>query len=80
MRPHPVQRKQEVGPTPKATVNGSDDISTAPDKAQHIAEAINGARLETIPGAGHMTPLEQPERVSQLRSGFLSEVDSASAK
>ncbi len=65
---------------PTLVIVGSEDISTTPDKAQHIAEAISGARLETIPGAGHMTPLEQPERVSQLLSGFLSAVDSASPK
>ncbi len=59
---------------------GSEDIATTPDKAQRIAEGISGAWLETIAGSGHMTPIEQPGRISQLLSGFLSEVDSASPK
>ncbi len=65
---------------PTLVIVGSEDIATTPDKAQHIAEGISGARLETIAGSGHMTPLEQPERISQLLSEFLTEVDSASPK
>ncbi len=65
---------------PTLVIVGSDDISTTPDKAQHIAEGIAGARLETIAGSGHMTAIEQPERISQLLSGFLAQVESASPK
>ena len=65
---------------PTLVIVGSEDIATTPDKAQHLAEGISGARLETVAGAGHMTPIEQPERISQLLSEFLSEVDSASPK
>ncbi|MCH7522424.1 MAG: alpha/beta hydrolase [Chloroflexi bacterium] len=65
---------------PTLVIVGSDDISTTPDKAQHIAEGIAGARLETIAGSGHMTAIEQPERISQLLSEFLAQVDSASPK
>jgi 3-oxoadipate enol-lactonase len=62
---------------PALVIVGGEDISTTPDKAQNIVERIAGARLETVAGAGHMTPIEQPERVSQLISEFLTEVDSA---
>ncbi len=65
---------------PTLVIVGSEDIATTPDKAQRLAEGISGARLETIAGAGHMTPIEQPERISQLLSEFLSEADSASPK
>jgi 3-oxoadipate enol-lactonase len=65
---------------PTLVIVGSDDISTTPDRAQHIAEGIAGARLETIEGSGHMTAIEQPERVSQLLSEFLAQADSASPK
>ncbi len=65
---------------PTLVIVGSEDIATTPDKAQRLAEGISGARLETVAGAGHMTPIEQPERISQLLSGFLAEVDSASPK
>ena len=65
---------------PTLVIVGSDDISTTPDKAQRIAEGIAGARLETIAGSGHLTAIEQPERISQLLSEFLTQVDSASPK
>ncbi len=35
---------------------------------------IAGSRLEKIAGAGHMTPIEQPERVTAVIEGFLSQV------
>ncbi|MEE8346030.1 MAG: alpha/beta fold hydrolase, partial [Dehalococcoidia bacterium] len=57
---------------PTLVIVGGEDISTTPDKAQRIVERIAGARLETIEGAGHMTPIEQPERISQLLSEFLT--------
>jgi 3-oxoadipate enol-lactonase len=57
---------------PVLVIVGGDDISTTPDLHEHIAEGISSARLETIPGAGHMTPIEQPERISQLLSEFLA--------
>ena len=65
---------------PTLVIVGSDDISTTPDKAQHVVEGIRGARLETIAGSGHLTAIEQPERISQLLSEFLAQVDSASPK
>jgi 3-oxoadipate enol-lactonase len=65
---------------PTLVIVGSDDISTTPDKAQRIAGGIAGARLETIAGSGHLTAIEQPERISQLLSEFLAQVDSASPK
>src|SRR3990172_7926665 len=60
---------------PTLVIVGSEDISTTPDKAQHIVDGIRGARLETVAGAAHMTPVEQPERVSELLSPFLAQVD-----
>jgi 3-oxoadipate enol-lactonase len=65
---------------PTLVIVGGEDAATTPDHSQRIVERIAGARLETIAGAGHMTPVEQPERISQLLSEFLADVDSASAK
>ena len=62
---------------PALVIVGSEDISTTPDRAQHIVEGIRGARLETVAGAGHMTPVEQPERISELLSAFLAEANGA---
>ena len=38
-----------------------------------MARAIPGARLEVIPEAGHISNLEQPERVTALLEAFLAE-------
>jgi 3-oxoadipate enol-lactonase len=60
---------------PTLVLVGSEDIATTPDKAQHIVDGIRGAHLNTVAGSGHMTPVEQPERVSELLSAFLTDVD-----
>lgn len=62
---------------PALVVVGSEDAATVPGQAQHIAEAIPGARLETIEGAGHMSVIEQPERATELLSAFLDGVVAA---
>jgi 3-oxoadipate enol-lactonase len=78
-RTNVLERISEIK-APTLVIVGGEDISTTPDKAQRIVERIAGARLETIAGAGHMTPIEQPERISQLLSEFLTGVDSAAAE
>ena len=52
-------------------VVGSEDKVTPPASAQVLADGIKGARLETIPGAAHLTPLEAPQAVNDLLLGFL---------
>ena len=78
-RTNVLERISEIK-APALVIVGGEDISTTPDRAQRIVERIAGARLETIAGAGHMTPIEQPERISQLLSEFLTGVDSAAAE
>mgnify|MGYP001270434227 CR=1 FL=1 len=50
---------------PALVLVGDGDESTPPDRAAEIADAIPGARLVTVPDAGHLTTLEQPERVTR---------------
>jgi pimeloyl-ACP methyl ester carboxylesterase len=45
---------------------GADDVATAPAKSEVIVAAIDGARLEMIPDAGHSSSIEQPEVVTRL--------------
>lgn len=63
---------------PTLVIVGEKDVATTIDKAQHIVERITGARLVTVSDAGHMTPIEQPQRISRILAEFLSEVDSPS--
>jgi pimeloyl-ACP methyl ester carboxylesterase len=40
--------------------------------AERLAREIPGARLEVIPGAGHLAPLERPDETAALVRSFLS--------
>lgn len=48
---------------PVQVLCGEHDRVTPPARSQALAEAIPGARLQLVPGAGHMLPLEQPQAV-----------------
>lgn len=56
---------------PTLVVCGEADRLTPPEHAQEMAAAIAGARLEMVPGAGHLLTLEQPARVNALLLGWL---------
>jgi pimeloyl-ACP methyl ester carboxylesterase len=54
---------------------GEADRLTPPEHSREIAAAVSGARLEIVPGAGHLLTLEQPERVNALLLGWLARLD-----
>jgi pimeloyl-ACP methyl ester carboxylesterase len=60
---------------PTLIVVGEHDVSAPVPEAETIHQQIAGSRLEKIAGAGHMTPLEQPEKVTALLEDFLSQVE-----
>jgi pimeloyl-ACP methyl ester carboxylesterase len=53
---------------------GEDDRLTPPADSEAMAAAIDGARLVRILGAGHLSPLERPDEVSEAMVDFLAEV------
>lgn len=59
---------------PTLVITSSDDALISPDFSKAMADAIPGARLETIPGVGHLSNLQAPEAFNQLLSGFVAEV------
>ena len=59
---------------PTLVVVGADDTITPPDAAEAIVERVPSARLVTIPEAGHLTPLEQPERFNGALVAILDEL------
>jgi pimeloyl-ACP methyl ester carboxylesterase len=61
-----------LGRIPVLVLVGEEDLVTPPDAARAMADAIPGAELELIPEAGHLAPLEQPERVTERLQQFLS--------
>jgi pimeloyl-ACP methyl ester carboxylesterase len=48
---------------PTLIISGEEDTAQPPRNAESLAAGIRGARLVTIPGAGHSSSLEQPEAV-----------------
>jgi 3-oxoadipate enol-lactonase len=60
---------------PALVVVGELDAETPLPYAAHLAVAIPHARLEIVPGAGHLSNLEQPDAVNHLIAEFLEEHD-----
>jgi 3-oxoadipate enol-lactonase len=51
---------------PTLVLAGSEDPATPPAQAEAIRDAIPGARLHVLPGAGHLANLEQPDAFGRL--------------
>jgi pimeloyl-ACP methyl ester carboxylesterase len=58
---------------PTLVVVGTEDPATPVAKAQVIAAGIPGARLDQLPGVGHVSTLEAPEAVNAAILPFLAE-------
>lgn len=58
--------------TPALVVAGADDPAFPHVHAQELADAIPGARLETLPRVGHLAPREAPVAVANLLKSFLA--------
>ncbi|MEP9353984.1 alpha/beta fold hydrolase [Xanthobacter sp. KR7-65] len=57
---------------PTLVMVGEKDPTTPVAASEVIARGIPGARLEIIPDASHMAPIEAPEEVNRLLLGFLT--------
>lgn len=51
---------------PTLVVHGAEDQLRSIDEARELADGIPGARLEIVPHAGHLVPLEQPAALAKL--------------
>ena len=49
---------------PTLVVAAADDQLRSPAEARELADGIRGARLLTVPNAGHLIPLEQPQALA----------------
>jgi len=58
---------------PTAVVCGKEDRRTPVEVHEELAGRIPGARLLVIEGAGHFTPLEAPEKVTEALRDWLGE-------
>jgi pimeloyl-ACP methyl ester carboxylesterase len=59
---------------PTLVVCGAEDQMTPLRYAQFLSRSIPDARLDVIPGAGHMVMLERPDRVADSLLSFLKDV------
>jgi pimeloyl-ACP methyl ester carboxylesterase len=61
-------------PMPAQVIWGADDEWLEPALGRRLADAIPGARLDMIPGAGHFSPEDAPEAVAAALGDFLAGV------
>jgi pimeloyl-ACP methyl ester carboxylesterase len=61
-------------PCPLQIIVGEDDAIASADVARAMHEAAKGSRLDVIPNAGHMAPLEQPAAVASAITSFATTV------
>ena len=57
---------------PTLVISGVEDVAIAPARSRRMQEQIPGARLVSIPRAGHTSTLEEPEAVNAALRGLWS--------
>jgi 3-oxoadipate enol-lactonase len=72
---HDVRDRLSTIDAPTLVIVGDLDAETPTSYGAHLAAAIPHARLEVVPGAGHLSNLERPDVVNQLIADFLEEHD-----
>jgi pimeloyl-ACP methyl ester carboxylesterase len=59
---------------PTLIIVGEQDIATVPEKSKRIHESISKSKMVTIPNAGHMSPVEEPEAVNTALDELLRKI------
>jgi 3-oxoadipate enol-lactonase len=62
---------------PTLVLVGEADRVTPPELSRELAAIVPGAKLETIPGAGHIANLERPAEFDARLEEFLAQVESS---
>ena len=57
---------------PSLAVWGEKDVLIPPERTRALGESIAGAQGVEIPGAGHLSPLETPDRFTEVLRAFLA--------
>ena len=71
LTPPAIGRLAEIK-SPTLVVLGGEDLAHIKDIAGLLAKGVGGARLVTIPGAGHMVNLDAREAFNRALDGFLA--------
>jgi pimeloyl-ACP methyl ester carboxylesterase len=56
---------------PTQVIGGRQDALTPPDIVREIADSVSNARFDIVENCGHLSPLEQPEKVTALMIKWL---------
>jgi len=60
---------------PALVIGGEEDSDLGPEALRtHVLPHLTGARLESIAGAGHLLPMEAPEKMARLMGGFVEQL------
>jgi pimeloyl-ACP methyl ester carboxylesterase len=72
-----MMTRPDAGPSlssidvPALVLVGEEDVLTPPSEAEQLQRGIPGASLVRIPGAGHLSSLENPTAFNEATAGFL---------
>lgn len=66
-----------TAPPPTQIIVGAEDIATPVARAEAMHAAIKGANLAVIPDAGHSSPVETPQAVTDVMTRFLGQLQAA---
>ena len=58
---------------PAACLCGSEDVATPPSAVRALASRLPDASYSEIKGAGHLTPVEQPQEFARIVTQFMEE-------
>lgn len=64
---------------PALILVGAEDLATPPDRSEALHAGLKSSSLEVLPRAGHLSAMEQPERVAAAVAGFLDGLDLVSS-
>jgi pimeloyl-ACP methyl ester carboxylesterase len=64
---------------PTLVITGADDTLIPPAESEKLADAISGAQLEIIPGAGHLVAFERPDEFNRVLKAWLNRAGLAPA-
>jgi YbgC/YbaW family acyl-CoA thioester hydrolase len=70
-RPDSTPLLPELAGLPTLVLVGEEDELTPPELARGMADRIPGARLVTVPGSGHLPPVERPVETTRALQEFL---------